>query len=116
MPQVKFVNEKLTVDAVDGDSIRTIARKNGIPLCDSLDRLVDLPGIGECVVVSKGSENCSRVGIVESMLKWVYPLLGIKILSHDGKDVRVAGRTAVHGDIEVETRPAINWHGEKFWG
>jgi hypothetical protein len=24
-------------------------------------------------------------------------------------------QTTVHGDIEVETQPGFNWHGEKFW-
>ena len=36
-------------------------------------------------------------------------------LGHE-KDLRLSCKTRVLGDIEVETHPQVNWHGERFWG
>ena len=76
-------------------------------------------GMGMCcscnVVLSKGKENVSRRGILEGLWKWLNPLLGLKIFSNPEKEVRLACQAIVRGDVDVETHPPINWHGEKFW-
>ena len=33
-----------------------------------------------------------------------------------GFELRLACQARVNGDIEVETQPGVNWHGERFWG
>jgi ferredoxin len=30
--------------------------------------------------------------------------------------LRLACQARVNGDVEVETQPEVNWHGERFWG
>ncbi len=119
MPKVKFVNEKITVDATAGEDLRTVARKNGVQLYSGPHKLVNCMGMGMCcscnVVLAKGKENVSRKGILEGLWKWLNPLLGLKIFSNPEKEVRLACQTKVSGDVEVETHPPINWHGEKFW-
>ena len=47
----------------------------------------------------------------------INPLLAVKMLSNPDKDVRLACQTQLNGDgdVEVESLPPINWHGEKFW-
>jgi ferredoxin len=119
MPKVKFVNEKITVDATTGEDLRTVARKNGVQLYSGPHKLVNCMGMGLCcscnVVLSKGKENVSRKGILEGLWKWLNPLLGLKIFSNPEKEVRLACQTKVSGDVEVETHPPVNWHGEKFW-
>ena len=119
MPTVKFVNEKVTVDVQEGENLRSIARKNGVQIYSGPHKVVNCMGFGHCcscnVIVKSGTENCSSKGFLERMWKWLNPLLGLKILSNADKDVRLACQTKVHGDVEVETHPPINWHGEKFW-
>jgi ferredoxin len=119
MPTIKFVNEKVSVEAQEGDNIRSVARKNGVQLYSGPHKVLNCMGFGTCcscnVVVKDGTENCSPKGIMERLNKWINPLLGLKLLSNPEKDVRLACQTKVHGDVEVETNPPINWHGEKFW-
>ena len=67
------------------------------------------------VIVAKGAEKVSSPGFLERLWRLLNPLLGIKILSNPGKEVRLACQTRVSGDVEVVTHPPINWHGEKFW-
>lgn len=119
MPTVNFVKEKVTVEAADGEDIRAIARKNGVQLYSGPHKIVNCMGNGLCcscdVVVKKGSDNVSKKGFLETINKWINPLLGIKMLSNPEADVRLGCQTQVHGDVDVETNPSINWHGDKFW-
>ena len=119
MPTVNFVNEKVSVEAQEGEDIRSVARKNGVQLYSGPHKVVNCMGLGACcscnVVVKDGGDNCSKKGILERLNKWINPLLGLKLLSNPEKDVRLACQTKVHGDVDVETHPPINWHGDKFW-
>ncbi|MEZ6124148.1 MAG: 2Fe-2S iron-sulfur cluster-binding protein [Planctomycetaceae bacterium] len=119
MPKINFVNEKVTVDAQPGENIRAAARRSGVQLYSGPHKVVNCMGLGTCgscnVIVKNGSDHCSRKGLKELLMKWLNPLLGLKILSNPDKDVRLACQAKVNGDIEVETHPPINWHGEKFW-
>ncbi len=119
MPQVKFINEKKTVEAENGENLRQVALKNGIQLYWGPHTVVNCRGIGQCgscnVAVRKGSENCSQRGLWERLRVFVGPLLFWKRLSYQPEELRLACRTRVTGDIEVETKPEGNWHGEKFW-
>lgn len=119
MPKVTFVNEKVTAEAQEGEDIRNVARKSGVQLYSGPHKVVNCMGLGACcscnVIVKEGSDNCSKKGIFERLNKWINPLLGLKLLSNPDKDVRLACQTQVQGDVEVETHPPINWHGEKFW-
>jgi len=122
MPKINFVKEKLSVDAADGDDIRTVAKQNGVQLYEGPHKVVHCMGWGLCgscnVTIKKGSGNCTprtfRERFIAKYLTPV-PLFLLKILSNDDKDVRLACQAKVHGDVEVETHPPINWHGEKFW-
>ncbi|MCA9059413.1 MAG: (2Fe-2S)-binding protein [Planctomycetaceae bacterium] len=119
MPKVKFVNENVTVEVKDGEDLRTVARKNGVQLYSGPHKILNCRGLGTCcscnVAIQKGEENCSKKGFLEWLNKWINPLLGLKILSNPEKNIRLACQTKVHGDVEVEAHPPINWHGEKFW-
>ena len=119
MPTVNFVKEKVTVEAAEGEDIRTIARKNGVQLYSGPHKIVNCMGNGLCcscdVVVKKGGDSCSPKSFLEKVNKWINPLLGLKLLSNPESDVRLGCQTKVHGDVDVETNPPINWHGDKFW-
>lgn len=119
MPTIKFVNEKVTAEAQEGEDIRTVARRSGVELYSGPHKVVNCMGFGTCcscnVVLKSGSEKVSKKGFMERINKWINPLLGLKILSNPDKDVRLACQAKVNGDVEVQTHPPINWHGEKFW-
>lgn len=124
MPKVTFVNEKVTADVQDGEDLRSVARKNGVQLYAGPHKILNCMGMGMCcscsVTIKEGSESCSKKGFLERAGKWLnwltpLPLFGLKMLSNSDKDVRLACQTKIHGDVEVETHPPINWHGEKFW-
>lgn len=119
MPTVTFVNEKITAEVEEGANLRKVAMKNGVQLYSGPHKIVNCMGLGQCcscnVIIRSGSDHCSPKTLFERIWKWLNPLLGLKLLSNPDKDVRLACQTQVTGDVQVETHPPINWHGEKFW-
>jgi ferredoxin len=62
------------------------------------------------VLIKKGMENTSPAS------KWEKIRLGASMVSIGFEnEMRLSCETQVNGDIEVETRPALNMSGEKFW-
>ena len=122
MPQVKFINEKQTVEAESGENLRQVALRNGIQLYSGPHKVVNCRGLGQCgscnVADRKGAENCNQGGfrrVLEKIRIFAGPLLFWKRLGYKKNELRLACCTTVTGDIEVETHPEGNWHGEKFW-
>ena len=121
MPTVTFVNEKKTIEVPVGANLRKEAIKAGVQLYPVPHNYINCLGNGLCgscrVVVKKGVENCSRQGLLEkfTMNNALNPLVFFARLGHE-KDLRLACQTRVNGNLEVETKPPVNWHGEKFWG
>lgn len=115
MPHVTFVKEKKTVEVPDGANLRKEARKAGIEVYPGIHKTLNCHGFGLCyscrMYIKKGAENVSKQGIWEKVNPFgFFPRLG-----HED-ELRLACQTKVYGDIEVETQPEFNWHGEKFWG
>ena len=77
MPKVKFVNEKVTVDAAEGEDLRTIARKNGVQLYSGPHKVVNCMGLGTCcscnVIVAKGADKVSGAGLLERLWRLLNP-------------------------------------------
>jgi len=119
MPKVNFVKEKKTIEVTDGANLRKEAMKSGVELYPGLHRTFNCHGLGQCascrVQVKKGCDNISKQGLFEKLRLLCGPLTFFARVGHE-KDLRLACRTRVHGDIDVETQPELNWHGEKFWG
>jgi ferredoxin len=119
MPSVKFVNEKKTIEVPEGSNLRKEALKAGIELYPGVHQILNCHGIRLCascrVMIKKGTENVSRPGLFEKFRMIVGPLLQFARIGHED-ELRLACATRVYGDIEVETQPGINWHGERFWG
>lgn len=118
MPKVKFVNEKTEIDVPAGANLRKEARKAGINLYPGLYKQLNCRGMGLCcscrVYVTKGRENCSRKGWWEKLHTLINPFGFFARIGHED-EMRLACQTRVNGDIEVETQPEFNWHGEQFW-
>jgi ferredoxin len=122
MPTVTFVNEKKSIEVPAGSNLRREAIKAGIQLYPFPHNYLNCLGNGLCtsckVIVKKGLGNCSPPSAVEkfSMVSSIFinPPTFFARLGHE-TDMRLACQMKVEGDIEVQTQPAINWHGENFF-
>lgn len=118
MPKIKFVNEKKEVEVEPGANLRKVAMREGVQLYSGVHQYVNCMGLGQCascrVQITKGVENVSRQGIFEKLRLLLGPLTFFARLGHE-RDLRLACQARVNGDIEVETRPGMNLHGERFW-
>lgn len=118
MPKVKFTNEKQEIEVPHGSNLRKEAKKAGIELYPGLHKTLNCRGFGVCcscrVYIKKGQENCSKRGWWEKLHTMTNPFGFFGRIGHED-EMRLACQTQVEGDIEVETRPQFNWHGDKFW-
>lgn len=118
MPTIKFVNEKKTIEVEEGANLRRSAMQAGVEVYPTINKVLHCPGIGMCttckVQIKKGVENVSKQSFWEKMNMLKDPLTFFARLGHEDT-LRLACRTKVYGDIEVETKPPMNWHGDKFW-
>jgi ferredoxin len=114
MPVVTFVNEKKEIQVPEGANLRREARKAGIQLYPHIHRVLNCRGLGQCgscrVLITKGSENASRMGLIEKMrLK-----MSMAYIGHEDT-MRLACQTRVQGDMTVQTQPSMNLYGENFF-
>ena len=118
MPTVKFTSDKKTIEVPEGSNLRREARKNGIELYSGPHRIFNCRGNGVCcgcrVHVKKGRENVSRRGFWEWLNTWIHPLGFFGRIGHED-EMRLACQMKIYGDCEIEARPELNLHGEKFW-
>ena len=62
----------------------------------------------------RGAER-QRSGDFEKLRLLLGPVTFFARLGEEAK-MRLACKTRVQGDIEVESQPTVNWHGDRFWG
>ena len=117
MPTVKFIKEKRTIEVEPGANLRKEAQKAGVELYPGIHKspFFNCHGFGHCascrVKVKKGIEHTNKLRLWER----INPLFQIARIGNED-ELRLACQMQVNGDIEVETQPPMNWHGEKFWG
>lgn len=114
MPAIKFLNDKKEIQVPDGSNLRREALRAGVDLYRGVDKYLNCHGLGSCgtcrVLVKRGMENTSPMGFKERLrLKFSMAYIGFE------QTMRLACQTSVQGDIEVETRPSLNWFGENFF-
>lgn len=119
MPTVKFTNLKKQITVPEGANLRKEGLKNGIPMHEGVRQTLNCMGNGFCascrVRVVAGEENLKRKRWWEKALQILNPEWMFARIGHE-KDLTLACQTKVYGDCEVEATPAMNWHGENFWG
>jgi len=119
MPTIHFVKEKLKVECAPGEDLRRVALREGVQLYPGPHKYVNCMGLGSCascrVHVTKGVENLSKQGVLEKLRLILGPLTFFARLGNE-QQLRLACQAKVNGDVEVETKPSLNWHGERFWG
>ncbi len=119
MPSVKFVKEKKTIEVPEGANLRKEAMKAGVELYPGIHKKLNCLGNGMCcscrVIVRKGTENVTKQGLWEKLNLFLNPFGFFSRIGHE-EDLRLSCQTCVKGDVEVETQPEFNWHGDKYWG
>jgi len=114
MPTITFTSEKKEIQVPAGANLRTEALRAGVQLYPGVHRFVNCHGLGQCgscrVLITKGMENTSRRGLLESARMAV----SLAYIGHE-KTMRLACQTRVLGDITVETKPPVNMFGENFF-
>jgi ferredoxin len=115
MPTIKFVNEKKEIQVPVGANLRNEAMRAGVQVYSGVvEQILHCPGLGCCgtcrVLVTKGMENASPMGIRERMRFKA----SMAYIGHEDK-MRLSCQTCVNGDIEVVTQPEMNWFGENFF-
>jgi ferredoxin len=128
MPLVKFVKENKEIDVPHGANLRQEAIKAGINVHQgvngfgaSINKYLNCHGIGQCgtcrVLITKGMENTNPMGLVEK-IRFYNPVpdpMPCMAFIGNENSMRLACRTKVLGDIEVETGPQLNLFGENFF-
>ena len=114
MPTITFTSEKKEIQVPSGANLRTEALRAGVQLYPGVHKVLNCHGLGQCgscrVLITKGMENASRKGLMESARLAVS-------LAYIGNEqtMRLACQTRVNGDITVETKPPLNLFGENFF-
>ena len=114
MPTITFASEKKEIQVPAGANLRAEALRAGVQLYPGVHRFLNCHGLGQCgscrVLITKGMENVSRKGLLESARLAV----SLAYIGNEQK-MRLACQTKVEGDITVETRPPLNLFGDNFF-
>ena len=114
MPTITFTSEKKEIQVPAGANLRTEALRAGVQLYPGVHKLLNCHGLVQCgscrVLITKGMENTSRRGLLESARMAV----SLAYIGNE-KTMRLACQTKVNGDITVETTPPLNLFGENFF-
>ena len=136
MPIIKFIKEKKEIEVPQGANLRHAAIEAGVNLYQglngfgaSINQYANCHGLGQCgmcrVLITKGMENTSEMSKAEEW-RFRYPvptpltplaLDPIPCLAFVGHEqtMRLACKTKVNGDIEVETGPELDLFGDNFF-
>ncbi len=136
MPVIKFIKEQKEIEVPEGANLRKEAIKAGVNTHQglngfgaSINKIANCHGYAQCgtcrVRIVKGTENASKIGIVEKV-RFRCPVptpvtpLGvdpIPCMAYVGNEdtMRLACQVTVHGDMEVETGPELDLFGENFF-
>ena len=114
MPTITFASEKKEIQVPAGANLRAEALRAGVQLYPGVHRFLNCHGLGQCgscrVLITKGMENVSRKGLLESARLAV----SLAYIGNEQK-MRLACQTKVNGDITVETKPQLNLFGDNFF-
>ncbi|MBS4027943.1 MAG: (2Fe-2S)-binding protein [Ignavibacteriales bacterium] len=105
MPNIVFVNEGKTIEAVAGSNLRKVAGKNNIQLYSGLDVLLNCRGNGLCgtcrieVVDGKGVSPMKPIE-EGSMMSW-FPWMVRSV----PKNHRLACQSELTNDCQIKTHP-----------
>lgn len=133
MPTIKFTKEKRQIEVPVGTNLRRAALDAGVNLYQgvngigaSINKVANCHGLGMCgtctVRISKGLDQVARMGLWEKAKFHGLPtpdpfmatINAMHFIGNEG-NLRLACKTRVTGDVEVETGPEFNMFGENFF-
>lgn len=136
MPIIKFIKEKKEIEVPRGANLRKAAIEAGINLYPGINgfgaaanQYLNCHGLGQCgmcrVLITNGMQNTEPMGKAEEW-RFRFPvptpltplaLDPIPCLAYVGNEqtMRLACKTIVNGDVEVQTGPEIDLFGENFF-
>lgn len=123
MPTIRFVNEKREIQVPEGANLRKECLRAGVKIYNGINgygarvnEIFNCHGLGHCatcrVLITKGQENVSKKSWWES---FALKVMGFLADVGREKEMRLACRTKVYGDIDVVTKPPLNMCGENFF-
>lgn len=127
MPTVRFLREGIEVEVEQGANLRKVAQKADIQLYESpWNYGLNCHGFGHCgtcrvAIKNSTMDGCSELSLMEKMqFKIGWPLSAIpfiNVFDYIGKEdeLRLACQVTVTDDVNVYTRPAINYTGDQDW-
>ena len=93
--------------------------QSGIQVYAHIHKIFHCPGWGCCgscrVLITKGQGHASIMGPWEKMRFTIIPdHIPLAFIGNEDT-MRLSCRTEVHGDMDVVTKPPLNWFGENFF-
>jgi len=117
MPTITFASEKKEIQVPEGANLRKEALRAGragVALYPGINAIANCHGFGTCgscrVLITKGMENASPKGILES----VRLAVSLAAIGNEAT-MRLACQTRVNGDMTVTTCPSMNLYGDNFF-
>lgn len=118
MPKVRFAKQKREIEVPAGTNLRRAALDAGISVYEGFHKFANCRGFGMCascrVRITKGADQASAMSFFEK-LRLASPLLKMLYPDDSEHPMRLSCRMQVMGDMEVETCPEPNLHGDVFW-
>ncbi len=126
MPTVRFIREGIEVDVDEGANLRDVAREVGVEVYPKpFSYGLNCHGWGHCgtcrVYINPATqEGASDLSFWEKLqfytaLPFSFSLVNFfDFIGHED-ELRLSCQVTVEDDIEVYTRPAVNWYGDPRW-
>ncbi len=127
MPTVRFLREGIEVEVEQGANLRHVAQEAGIDVYGKpWSYGLNCHGFGHCgtcrvLVKNDTMDGCSDLSLMETLqFKIGWPLSAIPLVNvfdYIGREdeLRLACQVTVEDDVDVYTRPAINYYGQQDW-
>ena len=115
MAIIKFVNEKKEIQVPEGSNLRKEAMAAGVGLYPGIHKVPELPRSGSVRQLPRADHQRDGKRQPGRFLgEDAAEILSFAIIGHEDT-MRLSCQTKVYGDMEVVTKPPMNWFGDNFF-
>ncbi|MFB6346523.1 MAG: ferredoxin [bacterium] len=127
MPTVRFLREGIEVEVEEGANLRNVAQEVGVEVYSKpWSYGLNCKGFGHCGTcrvsikndTMDGASDLSWMEVLQFKLGWpLSPIPFINTFAYIGKEdeMRLSCQVTVEGDMDVLTRPGVNYTGDEDW-
>lgn len=127
MPTVRFLREGIEVEVEEGANLRNVAMEVGVEVYKKpWSYGLNCHGFGHCgtcrvTVKNDTMDGCSTLSWMEFLqfkLGWplsVPPFINVFAYIGNEDEMRLSCQVSVEEDIDVYTRPGVNYTGDQDW-